>query len=347
MHARKTQPFLLFALTALAMGFLVGCPQGDLERKTNQQRSRELLVQGLEAQRAGDEALAKERMEKALEVDPLNGRARTSLASLYAGKAGVVLSQLVDPIYKASEELDSPSHSVLEDLRKAKALELEQKFQASRKASTGESQTQTQAQSSLEEAQKVLQEFGSALAQANLAVVVLNTIPIVNQQSLPHLDAGLAVLRDDSIAPSARDEETRLYLAILASVRFVSDFRMLLGKSHFRVGDLEELRTTLCALPRNRLRTSIVALRHSLLYMEEGLTPSKDDPNTSKRQKRKRLQEFVSKLLANSALSNAENVFKEPSRKGTQSIAEELGALWCSLPNAVPATPILPTGGVQ
>lgn len=335
------QPWVPLVLVVASL--LVGCPQAALEQKTNRQRSRELLVEGLEAQRAGDEALAKERMERALEVDPLNGRARTALASLHAGKAGVVLSQLVDPIYKASEELDSPSNAILEDLQKAKAQELEEKFKATRTTPGAQGQTQAQAQSSLAEAQSVLREFGSALTQANLAVVVLNTIPIVSAESLVHLDAGLAVLRDESIAPSARDEETRLYLAILAAVRFVSDFRTLLGKTSFKVGDIEAFRTTLCTLPRSRLRASVVDMRRSLTHMEEGLTPSKDDPDTSKRRKRKRLQEFVSRMLMNEAIAKAEEIFKEASPHAKKSVAEELASLWCSLPKAVPTLPPVPS----
>lgn len=347
---------LLRLLLALCLPLsLWGCPQGSLERKTNQQRSRELLAQGLEAQRKGQDDIAKQRMEEALEVDPLNARARTSLASLHAGKAGVVLARLVEPLYLASAQLDSPSNALLEELRQSKARELEQKFQASRASTQSaqspteqtqaqvKTQAQAQAQAALDEAQKVVSEFSAAVTQAHLALVVFNTLPLVNEAASKHLEAAIAVLRNDSIAPSARDEETRAYLAILASVRFVSDVRLLLGKNSFAFGDLEDVRTSLCSLPRESLRASLVSMRQSLTHMEEGLTPVQDEPNTSKRRQRKRMQEFVSKLLSFQAFQRAEDVFKPRAEGAPSTLLEELGTLWCALPKAMPHVPKAPS----
>jgi hypothetical protein len=263
-------------------------------------------------------------MEEALAVDPGNGRARAALASLHAGEAGIVLARLVDPLYKASEDLDAPQAALVEERRRAHARDVEESMSKNRATSAADARSRK----ALNDIKNVLDEAGAFLANANLALIVFDTLPRVSVERTESLEKAIAVLRDGSVAPGARDEETRLYLAILGGIRFVGGVRTILGTDTFAAGDFLRFRSRLCAQTDAPLRAALADARTSLGYMEEGLTHSPDDPDTSKRRRRKRLQEFVTKFLTNGVFARADVLFDPRSQIG--GAAREVADAWCA-----------------
>ena len=326
--------------TALCALALTACPQGSLKERSSEERSRELLREGLEAQRSGDDGLAQVKLEASLKADALNPRARTALASLHAGRAGIVFSKLVEPLYEAASQLDSDQKSFIDQLGKAKAEEVDNRLKvqaaaaASAKVAPGALPSNAAGASAdlrdrefVARTRELLTQTSSFLSQMNFFLAVFNIIPNVDATARPHLEKAIAVLRADAYIAADRSEEPRIYLALLGSVRLIADLRTLVGKPTLKAGSFTDFERILCELPRERLSAATDEIRKSLLYMEEGLTPSPGDPDTSKRRKRKRLQEAVTSVLSDPLIQKAGMYLNPASDEGRQ--ARTLANAWC------------------
>ncbi len=94
---KKTNAFfILTLLTASAPFFLVAC-QGSQQESSTQMNSKRYLKLALQDLDRGDDPAAEQNLQASLNSNPMNGRARTALASLYAKQAGVSLQEWLNP----------------------------------------------------------------------------------------------------------------------------------------------------------------------------------------------------------------------------------------------------------
>lgn len=97
----KCLPSTLASIFALLVIFtFASCSKAKSHQDTGAtQDGNNHLRSGLVALDSGDEGTAETEFQKSLSSDPLNNRARTALASLYAKQAGISLRDWLDPLF--------------------------------------------------------------------------------------------------------------------------------------------------------------------------------------------------------------------------------------------------------
>ena len=251
----------------------------------------------------GDEKTAESELTQSLSADPMNNRARTTLASLYAKQSGLSLQDWLSPFWDAGRELQGRLHTVQQ------SSQMIDEVTADIDASAGADQ-ESLGKKEWDIRQHVAQIAGDA-AKISLGSSVLldvfQSIPYLSDAQLVKLDKAIAVLRVDGVAPADRDEEQRVYLSVLSFVRLINHLKRILGDSP--TYDINSQRDKVCALDIPTLKEQLNQIHISLTMLEEGLTISPRDPQTSQRAARAKVQEFVTSSLLSPAWDHLQDIF--------------------------------------
>lgn len=317
--------FASVLVLGMLLGPLAACPKAAIQTQDRAQQSRALLREGIAAMDKGNMAEAEDKLTRAVEIDPLHERARVVLASFHAGQAGFVMSSLADPLFKAASELEGQSKGLLAQARDLQVEALTGRIE--KPLSAVDAQAAKRADEAKEKLKAFTKDASEFVSNMQLLLVVLNTFPYLPKDRLARLDKAIHILRAGGLVPSARSEEVRVYLAVLGAVRFVHGLKSVMGDAALDAGNLDKLKATLCALTRGAIKDQMLEIRTSLNFVEEGLVVVPTDPDTSKRKSRKRIQEFVSKILSSGVLGSIERITDPQTEDGKA--ADELSRLYC------------------
>lgn len=295
----------LICIGSLSM-FLAACQKHRESDSTD--ASKNHLRSALIALDAGDDATAERELNEALSTDPLNDRARTTLASVYAKQAGIGLREWLDPFWSAGQQISSSSKSYSRTLGIIdESLETAKAFSNSIDSKLSEEERKIR--------DRVL-TFTSVLSKftlgASISIDIFQAIPFLSANQLSRLDKAIHVLRANET--SYRSEEIRVYLAVLSFVRMVNHMKRLLGDEN--TYSMIPNRDKLCKLNADTLKEHLTEVRTSLQYVEEGLVVLPNDPATKQRQIRQNMQRYVTSFLTSPVWEQIDTLFDQNTIEG-------------------------------
>ena len=306
--------------SVLALMLFVGC-QKPLGEQSSQAQSKDHLRTALVFLDKGDNNAAEKELGLSLAADPLNNRARTTLASIYASQAGIILRDWLDPFWDVGKKL------------KDGLQDFQQSSDVIDSLTTGMKHYYTEKEEAMTPQEKEARNRTSDLAQ-NLAKFSLGTsvvldvfhgIPFLNEPQLRKLDQAIFTLRDTDVSVPDRDEEHRVYLSILSFVRLVNHLKRLIGDHE--IANFTATHEYVCNLSLKSLKKSLDHIRVSLAYLEEGLTVGPHDPPTSQRKVRSDIQKFITQFLSSVVWEHLDELFDAGTLEGQA--ANRLGTYFC------------------
>lgn len=276
----------------------------------SEKSSRASLRTALIALDHGDDGSAEQALRESLSQDPLNGRARVVLSSLYAKQAGITLKDWYDPILESAGHINSrlktyqDSSALIDDI--AETLRL-----ASESTKASLSETESRIRDRVEDLTKGAAKF---LVGANVVLEVFNNVPFLSEEQLHKLDRAIEVLREEGV-PLSRTEENRIYLSVLSLMRLVNHMKRLMGDPNNLNFTVQKEK--LCSLDSVALKNHLREVRKSLVYVEEGLVVDPNDPETVQRLSREKMQAFVTRFLNSPYWEKLDDMFDARTYEGS------------------------------
>ncbi len=293
--------------------FIVNCVRKAEESKDQKTISRYHLRLGMLAIEAGDHLKAEEELKTSLEKDATNSRARAALASVYAGRAGVVIADLVVPLYEGSLKLDDSRVDLLKHVVGLEGESLVRKYGTDSQGI----QAADKSAAFLEKMRVASLQITRAIADINAVMFLIKVMPQLPKNKALELKKAIDLLREENVEPQLRSEEVRMYLAILVSTQVIQHIRGILGEIESEKFTLLSLKGTICPLEQIDLIEKITMIQDDLKLFSEGLVAGPSDLDSKKRSSRLRLYNAVERVNNNPnwrALVNVINGNEEDSK---------------------------------
>lgn len=292
---------LTFGLIAVITSLFIGC--ANEKNPSTQSQVKEHLRNALAAIDAGDFSTAEQELYKCLELQPHNSLACTPHFPLITPRrrSGIVLRSWLDPFlaigsllnrFKIYERIlaNSRMERIIDD---SIWLELPPEIR------------------DLFRSDQRINFLAGNIGKISVGLIVLidlfREMPLFTSDEIAILDSAIQILRDEHNEPSQRNENTRVYLALLSFLRLVFYTKAAIG-----IDSPQEFAgnpKAYCGINSEALRINLPEWEKSLVWLREGLITNPSDPATSQRRARESALIFINEFLSTSIWQEREKYF--------------------------------------
>lgn len=285
---------------------------------TGREVSNDHLRNAMQSLTSGDDQMAEQELKSSLAADPTNERARTNLASVYAKRAGVSLTEWITILKDGADTLKSKKA----DLRKTSKL-----FTSLQKKADDIAQGDTSDLLNQAEFSKTMAAISKISLNIQTILDVFQDAKLLSAEQMSQLDLAIDLLRDGE--PAQRSEESRLYLSVLSIVRLVNTTRVLVGRGQIALGELD--RAAVCDVGSEDLRIRLENVKRSLSYLAEGLVTVSSDGSSKERHAREKIRDSIQEILEADLWGQLDALFNADSKDG-QAFREGVNLVCSNLP---------------
>jgi hypothetical protein len=303
------------ALARLLWGTVIACALVACGKHAGKDPSNTHLQEGLQALDRGDDETAERELHTALAERPKNADARVALASIYARRAGFPMKVWLDPLMEAGKQVDSKMRAYETAGDIAGRLADSQVDDGDDEIIAPDPKSKDLRELK-ERIRSVYANLGKYAVSVMVAIDLFEALPYLDDGQMANLNLAIETLRADDPNPDLRSPKVKVYLAALATMKFVHHLRNFVGSFDHEAKKAFTQSSRFCTMDAPAVRANVTAIHDALVLVEEGLrVRGTDDANEVRLRARRQLHDFVKQRLLGDAWNNVEKFFEKGSEQ--------------------------------